>query len=135
MLFLALKDVTRVWRMVVEAVINNNLGSIAKVAPDDGKPKERLICIYTKDFRDKADVLRVLQELVSMGLVGSGQGIYYKSDPYTYLDIYGDTAPVYGLQASLYSSFKMLAEVNLSKVVKTSPQKQQANINKLFRSI
>ena len=120
--------------MVVEAVINNKLGPTAKVAPDEGKPKDRLICIYTKDFRDKADVVRVLQELVSMGLVGSGRGIYYKSDPYTYLDIYGNTAPMYGLQASLYSSFKLLAEVNLPKA-KTSPQKQQASINKFFQSI
>ena len=120
--------------MVVEAVINNKLGPTAKVAPDEGKPKDRLICIYTKDFRDKADVVRVLQELVLMGLVGSERGIYYKSDTYTYLDIYGNTAPMYGLQASLYSSFKLLAEVNLPKA-KTSPQKQQASINKFFQSI
>jgi hypothetical protein len=29
-------------------VVNNRLGSTAKVAPDEGKPGERLICIYTK---------------------------------------------------------------------------------------
>jgi hypothetical protein len=134
MLFPPPEDITRVWRLVVEAVINDKLGPTAKVAPGEGKSKDRLICVYTKDFRDKADVLRVLQELVSMELVGSGHGIYYKSDPYTYLDIYSNTASMYGLQASLYSSFKMLVEVNFPKA-KTSPQKQQANINKFFRSI
>ncbi|KAF2800588.1 DUF1917-domain-containing protein [Melanomma pulvis-pyrius CBS 109.77] len=133
MLFPALQDVTRVWRLVVEAVINNRLGPTAKVAPDDGKPNERLICVYTKDFRDKNDVLRVLQELFKMGLVGPGRGIYYKSDLYTLLDIYGKNAAEYGLQASLYSSQKMLAEAKLSKP-SPIPQKKQTTLNGVFRS-
>jgi len=110
MLFVDPKDISRVWRLVVEAVINNRLGPTAKVAPDEGKPGDRLICVYTKDFRDQGDVLRVLQELVAMDLVESSRGIYYKSDPYTILNIYRETAVEYGLQASLYSSQKMLAE-------------------------
>lgn len=133
MLFPALQDVTRVWRLVVEAVINNRLGPTAKVAPDDGRPNERLICVYTKDFRNTNDVLRVLQELDNMGLVSPGRGIYYKSDPYTLLDIYGKNAAEYGLQASLYSSQKMLAEAKLSKP-NPIPQKKQATLNGVFRS-
>ena len=68
MLFVWPEDINRVWRLVVDGVINNRLGPTAKVAPDDGKPGDRLICIYTKDFRDKTDIRRVLQELVSMGV-------------------------------------------------------------------
>jgi hypothetical protein len=41
MLFPRTEDVTRVWKVIVDAVINGRLGPSAKVAPDDGKP-ERL---------------------------------------------------------------------------------------------
>ena len=85
MLFLQLEDITRVWKKIVEAVITDRLGPIAKVAPEDGNSKERLVCIYTRDFRDEGDVLRVLQELVAMGLARSGKPLYYKSDAFTYV--------------------------------------------------
>jgi hypothetical protein len=134
MLFPELPDLSRIWRLVVDGVINNRLGPTAKVAPDNGSNDSRLICIYTKDFRDKDDVLRVLQELVSIGVVGAGkQSIYYKSDPYTHLNIYSKTAPQYGLQASLYSSQKMLADANLAKS-DPIPQKQQSTLNGFFKS-
>ncbi len=49
MLFPKSEDVTRVWKLVVEGVINGRLGPVAKVAPNDGSGKEeRLICIYTE---------------------------------------------------------------------------------------
>ncbi|KAF2711646.1 DUF1917-domain-containing protein [Pleomassaria siparia CBS 279.74] len=115
MLFPTEKDVTRVWGLIVEAVINNRLGPGAKVAPSGGNSKDRLICVYTKDFRGTDDVLRVIRELRSMGLVSARRGIYYKSDPYTYLNIYGSNAAQYGLQASLYSSQKMFAEADFPK--------------------
>ncbi|KAF2747164.1 DUF1917-domain-containing protein [Sporormia fimetaria CBS 119925] len=112
MLFPSDQDLPRVWKAVVEGTINNRLGSAAKVATDQGNSGNRLICIYTKDFRDKQDVLRILQELERMGLVGRGRGIYYKTDVYTYLDIYGKNAEDYGLRASLYSSQNLLAAAN-----------------------
>lgn len=143
MLFLKLENVTRVWKKIVDAVINNRLGSMVKIAPESGKSDERLVCIYTRDFRDEEDVLRVLQELVAMGLAGSGKPLYYKSDAYTYeeppkllrftltlttrlrhLDIYSRTAAEYGLQASLYNSSKMLAEARLPRLASTPPKKQ-----------
>lgn len=68
MLFPSLEDLHSVWRHVVDGTINNRLGSAAKVAPDDGRPGDRLICVYTRDFRDENDVLRVLQELVRIGV-------------------------------------------------------------------
>ncbi len=68
MLFPSVEDVTRIWRLVADGVTNDRLGPSAKVAPDEGKSGERLICIYTKDFRDSIDVLRVLRELVSIGV-------------------------------------------------------------------
>jgi hypothetical protein len=128
MLFPNMQDLTRVWKMVVEGIINNRLGSAAKVATDQGDGKDRLICIYTKDFGDVNDVLRVLQELNCMGLVGFGRGIYYKADVYTYLDIYGGNAAEYGLQASVYSSQTMLAGGKFTQS-KPAPQKKQSTLD------
>jgi hypothetical protein len=122
MLFPKLEDVTRVWKLIVDGTINNRLGSASKVATEQDGKAERLICVYTKDFRDTADVLRVLKELVAMGLVNPGRGIYYKSDAYTYLDIYGQNAAEYGLQASVYSSQKLLASANIPQ----APKKQKS---------
>ncbi|PSN64764.1 DUF1917-domain-containing protein [Corynespora cassiicola Philippines] len=109
MLFPGPSDVTHVWRLIVDATINDQLGAGAKVAPKKGVSGSRLICIYTRDYRDAEDVLRVLKQLVSMGLVQKERGIYYKSDAYTHLDIYGENAAQYGLQASIYSSQKLLS--------------------------
>ncbi|KAF1963437.1 DUF1917-domain-containing protein [Byssothecium circinans] len=127
MLFPGLDDVSRIWRLIVDAVINNRLGSSAKVAPDNGEDGERLICVYTKDFRDKEDILRVLQELVSMGVVGSGRPIHYKSDSYTLIGVYRQTADDYGLRASLHSSHKMLSEAKLAKTA--APQRKQSTLD------
>ncbi|ORY07555.1 hypothetical protein BCR34DRAFT_489419 [Clohesyomyces aquaticus] len=128
MLFPSMKDLTRVWKLVVEGTIHNRLGSAAKVATNSGGTKARLICIYTKDFGDTKDVLRVLQELDGMGLVGFGRGIYYKADVYTYLDVYGGNAGDYGLQASIYSSQKMLSEAKFARST-PAPQKKQSTLD------
>lgn len=61
-----------------------------------------------QDFRDEVDVRRVLEEIEAIGLLDSNRSIYYKTDAYTYLGIYGGTASDFGLQASLYNSRKML---------------------------
>lgn len=47
MLFPKAVDVTRVWKQIVQAVINDRLGPTAKVATDNGND-ERLICVYTR---------------------------------------------------------------------------------------
>jgi hypothetical protein len=148
MLFPKLEDVTRIWKQVAQGVVDNRLGPTAKVAPDEGKPGERLICVYTKvsshrprtllialtfskDFRDEDDVLRVLQELETMGLVSSGRSIYYKSDAFTYLDLYKQTASEYGLQASLYTSYKMISAAKLYQATALSGKKQKT-LNNYF---
>jgi hypothetical protein len=55
-----------------------------------------------------------------MGLVNSGRSVYYKSDGFTYLDLYKQTAAEYGLQASLYTSFKMMAAAKVAKAASSS---------------
>lgn len=85
----------------------------------------------SKDFRDQDDVLRVLQEIETLGLLPSGRSIYYKSDAFTYLDLYKETASEYGLQASLYTSSKMIAVGKLSKATSSSTKKQ-STLNSYF---
>ena len=82
-----------------------------------------------KDFRDEDDVLRVLLELDSIDLITSGRPIYYKSDAYTHLDLYKETASNYGLQASLFTSSKMMAASKLAKEA-SFPRKKQSTLNK-----
>jgi hypothetical protein len=86
---------------------------------------------FSKDFRDEDDVLRVLQELETMGLVSSRRSIYYKSDAFTYLDLYKQTASEYGLQASLYTSYKMMSSARLSQATALSGKKQKTLNNHL----
>jgi hypothetical protein len=66
-----------------------------------------------------------------MGLLTSGRSIYYKSDAFTYLDLYKQTASEYGLQASLYTSFKMMAAAKVSKG-SSSAQNKQKSLNSYF---
>jgi hypothetical protein len=81
-----------------------------------------VVCVYTKDFQDADDVLRVLHELENMGLLNAGKIIYYKPDAYTHLNLVRDTAAEYGLQASLYNSRSLLAAGKVSKST-SLPQK------------
>jgi hypothetical protein len=108
MLFPKIDDVPRYWYKVAEATSDNRLGISAKISTGlDDDRKERLICVYTKDFSDVDDVRRVLQALVDIDLVSEdGRGIYYKCDAYTLLEI--NSGNEYGLAASLYSSKEML---------------------------
>lgn len=79
MLFPSAEYVDSVWSTVARATAENELGTAAKVAPDDGDVRKgRLICIYTADFSDMEDVTRVLHKLRDLGLVDGRRYIYYK---------------------------------------------------------
>ncbi|KPM40178.1 hypothetical protein AK830_g6366 [Neonectria ditissima] len=106
MLFCPPAEVNDVWEIVAKSTANNELGIAAKVAPrsvNDDPRKDRIVCVYTSDFGDKADVGRVLQKLRELRLVEArGRPIYYKPDAFTYMGIaYGNP---WGLKASIYSS-------------------------------
>jgi hypothetical protein len=82
MLFCAPQEVNEIWSIVAKATSSNELGIAAKVAPrplEESSRSERLICVYTSNFKDKADVGRVLQKLRELKLVeAKGRAIYYK---------------------------------------------------------
>lgn len=116
MLFPTEDDVDHIWRIVCNAVVSNRLGHSAKVAAEPassigregpGSESRRLICVYTYNYTDMADVQRVLDALVELGLCpAEGNGIYYKCDAFTMLGI--DSGNQWGLKASLYSSRDLL---------------------------
>lgn len=99
------EDLPRVWRLVAEATAEGKLGPCTKVGtyePENVK-KGTLICVYTYDFNDQADVKRVLLELEELGLIArDARPAYYKCDAYTYMALNGGN--VYNIKPSLYSS-------------------------------
>lgn len=128
MLFPSTAEVDEVWATVATGTFEGRLGCGAKVAVDDeveGKP-ERLICIYTEDFSDLADVKRVLGEMRVLGLVkdgspgkwggnnnGGGRVVYYKCDAYTHLDIMSGNE--YKIKASIYNSRDVAREGEMKR--------------------
>ncbi|KAK4143472.1 uncharacterized protein C8A04DRAFT_37471 [Dichotomopilus funicola] len=109
MLFPHEKEVNEVWRTVCEGVEAGQLGTGAKVATAGiGQNPTRLICVYTVDFTDVADVGRVLFGLVNLGLVPADMSreITYKCDAYTYLGIYHGNE--YGLRKSIWGGSEIM---------------------------
>ncbi|SPO01339.1 uncharacterized protein DNG_04015 [Cephalotrichum gorgonifer] len=106
MIFCDPKIVNDTWEIVARATANNELGIAAKVAPcpdESLRYRERLICVYTKDFADRRDVGRVIRRLRELRLVEArGKTLYYKPDIFTYIGL--DSGNPWGLRSSIYSS-------------------------------
>jgi hypothetical protein len=81
MIFCSEHNVNELWGLIAKATANNELGIAAKVAPRpmaDGR-RDRLICVYTADFKDIKDVKRVAEMLKQMGFIeAKGRPLYYK---------------------------------------------------------
>ena len=58
-----------------------------------------LICVYTDNYADEDEVMRVEKELRSLGITGT---LCYKPDIYTYLNIYANNP--YKIKASVYTT-------------------------------
>ena len=91
MIFSDAADVDEAWAAVARATAKNELGVSAKVEPRpdpsahhlaggaDYPDQQRLICVYTADFGDVADVRRVARRLRELGLVPPrGKPLFYK---------------------------------------------------------
>jgi hypothetical protein len=71
-----------VWIRIKHATEHGRLGDSAKVAtakpnPNASDPVTKVICVYTYDWTDKADVSRIRDELRALGIVSK---IPYKAD-------------------------------------------------------
>ena len=90
LLFVPRDEVDDVWSRVKRALEVGRLGDSAKVStarpnPNASDPRSHVICIYTHDSDDVADVMRVREELRSLGFVNK---IPYKTDEATHAGRY-----------------------------------------------
>jgi len=82
LVFVSHKYVDTVWAQIKQSTEAGRLGPAAKVAtarPNSNArdPRSRVICVYTYDWKDEADVKRVREELRRLGII---QKIPYKAD-------------------------------------------------------
>jgi hypothetical protein len=106
LIFVRRGSVDKVWGRIRQATEAGQLGIAAKVStsrPSGYKSLNHVICVYTHDFRDKANVGEVLRRLREIGITGK---LYYKSDQVTLGGVYTTEGPFTKKKgrASLYSS-------------------------------
>jgi len=106
LIFVPRESVDEVWKRVKRATEAGRLGIEAKVStscPSGYKSTDHVICVYTRDFRDKADVAKTLKGLREIGLMGK---LYYKTDQATLSGLYAKEGPFTKKKqrTSLYSS-------------------------------
>lgn len=82
LIFSSVKQVDQTWATIKEATEAGKLGDSAKVAtmypnPLNKDPSRRVICVYTYDWTDEADVRRVRQQLRELGFTWK---LAYKAD-------------------------------------------------------
>lgn len=87
LIFTNTNSVDALWKSIKKATKDQILGIESKVST--AKPKDprigyrkgrHVICVYTYDWRDKEDVIRVREELRKLGVIHK---IYYKPDEAT----------------------------------------------------
>jgi len=87
MLFPRCGQAVEAWRIVAQAGHDGQIW-LAKISPRATRGRH-LICVYTPDFTDRADVETVVRRLDNLGLVE--RMVYYKPDIFTYAGIYNRT--------------------------------------------
>jgi len=85
LVFVPVEQVDEVWEVVKAATESGKLGDCSKVAtmranPNARDPRKKVICIYTYDSDDRADVRRVRQALRELGFT---ERLAYKTDQST----------------------------------------------------
>lgn len=89
LIFPTLKEVDKVWKKIQKATESGELGFASKVstmAPTRYDPNTKCICVYTTDYRNKEDVLKVREALRKLGFKNV---LAYKTDEATERGIYG----------------------------------------------
>jgi Domain of unknown function (DUF1917) len=99
LLWVPAEEVDERWPAIAGATVVGFLGIAAKVstaAHPRNAGGEHVICVYTADCQDHADVARVLAMLRDLGYSGR---LSYKEDGMTYAGRYGRGAALYIAQA------------------------------------
>lgn len=100
LIHLGCQQVSHCWSRVREATEHGRLGISAKVATDwgtDNDPagpfkSQHVVCVFTRDYRDRADVLRVAKELRVVDAVRR-QVLQYKPDLMTLSGFFSGNTP------------------------------------------
>lgn len=82
LVFVSAGQVDQAWARIAEATEQGHLGATSKVAtakPNSNAMSQdiKVICVYTYDFEDQADVRRIREELRRLGIT---KQIPYKTD-------------------------------------------------------
>lgn len=90
------------WTKVRDAQLEGKLGPTAKIAKDLGEGWGRcfVVCIYCRDFRDRADVLRVRRAIDDVTEGEEKRPMLFKPDAMTHLNIYAKNE--YNIRTSIY---------------------------------
>jgi hypothetical protein len=93
LIFVNRNKVDEIWAKIKLAVEEGKLGNIAKVSTAKPRPTaanrdEHVICVYTYDWTNKRDVMKIREELRKLGIVWK---IPYKSDEDTIMGKYTKT--------------------------------------------
>lgn len=94
LLFPSTDEVDQTWPVIREATKQGKFGGYSKVVYNPRKT-ESVMCIYTYDYQDRTDILRVRQELRALGFT---RKLAYKADETTMKGIYRQP----GQRVSLY---------------------------------
>lgn len=86
LVFLRRDEADETWFRIKDAVECGELGGAAKISTNHPgsirfNPKEQVVCVYTYDYDDEADVMRIRQRLHDLGVTWE---ISYKSDEDTF---------------------------------------------------
>ncbi|XP_038065971.1 UPF0696 protein C11orf68 homolog [Patiria miniata] len=104
------EEIDNAWEKIARATVRDKLGTHAKVTPredtKEGKAlyatasqEQHVVSVYTKDFTDKEDVMKVEAKLRKLGFRGR---IVFKPRVYSSLGIYSENQ--WGLRPGIYTS-------------------------------
>lgn len=94
LIWLSPEKIDPYWLDIKHAIEQGQLGSTAKVSTAFARTRNlHVICVYTYDWTDEADVMRVREQLRVLGIQ---RPIIYKTDEDTKAGLYGaDYTPKY----------------------------------------
>jgi hypothetical protein len=101
LIFLEDEEVDGMWKKIRDATCRGGLGISAKVSTakpnPDSRDTRKVIYVYTRDWEDEGDVMRVRRQLADLGVE---QRIGYKRNIETYLGEYSEK----GKKVTFYSA-------------------------------
>ena len=96
LIFVRKDDADHLWNIISTHTRSGSLGIQAKISTNyPSHHDDRVICVYTYDYRDQDDVFRVRKKLITLGIK---EQLVYKTDDATRQGLYasnGDHVALY----------------------------------------